>query len=229
MSNYELVTWHNPRSPIAETYRMLRTNIKFMDLDGNIKAILITSTGQNEGKSLTASNLAISMAQNNNRVLLIDADLRKPVLHDIFKVASSPGITEVLLGHAELPSALKETDVENLSILTSGHLPPNPAEIVGSGKMKQLIREAGRLADIVIIDSPPLMPVTDAALLATAADGVLLVIARGLIRINQVIKAKNIILNSKARLLGMVFNKSGSEAGGSYYYYSNYYKKDHER
>lgn len=225
MSNYELVTWHNPRSPIAETYRMLRTNIKFMDLDGKIKAILITSTGQNEGKSLTASNLAISMAQNNNRVLIIDADLRKPVLHDIFNVASSPGITEVLLGHAELQFALKETGVDNLNILTSGHLPPNPAEIVGSGKMKQLIREAGRLADIVIIDSPPLIPVTDSALLAAAVDGVILVITRGSTRINQALKAKNIILNSKARLLGMVFNKSGNEGRESYYSYINYYKK----
>ncbi|MBF7081419.1 CpsD/CapB family tyrosine-protein kinase [Desulfallas sp. Bu1-1] len=220
MLHHKLVTWHNPKSPVAETYRILRTNIQFMNIDRKIKTILITSPGPNEGKSLTTSNLAVSMAQNNNKVIIIDADLRKPVLHDVFNVSSRAGVTDVLLGHAELSSALKETGIENLSILPSGLLPPNPAEMIGSARMKQLIRQTEDLADVVLIDSPPLMPVADGALLAAAVDGVILVIARGLTKIDQALKAKDIITSSQSRLLGMVFNKSGVKRSGYYYYHS---------
>jgi capsular exopolysaccharide synthesis family protein len=220
MLHHKLVTWHNPKSPVAETYRILRTNIQFMNIDRKIKTILITSPGPNEGKSLTTSNLAVSMAQNNNKVIIIDADLRKPVLHDMFNVSSRAGVTDVLLGHAELSSALKETGIENLSILPSGLLPPNPAEMIGSARMKQLIRQTEDLADVVLIDSPPLMPVADGALLAAAVDGVILVIARGLTKIDQALKAKDIITSSQSRLLGMVFNKSGVKRSGYYYYHS---------
>jgi capsular exopolysaccharide synthesis family protein len=191
-----------------------------MNIDRKIKTILITSPGPNEGKSLTTSNLAVSMAQNNNKVIIIDADLRKPVLHDMFNVSSRAGVTDVLLGHAELSSALKETGIENLSILPSGLLPPNPAEMIGSARMKQLIRQTEDLADVVLIDSPPLMPVADGALLAAAVDGVILVIARGLTKIDQALKAKDIITSSQSRLLGMVFNKSGVKRSGYYYYHS---------
>lgn len=219
MLHHKLVPWHNPKSPISETYRILRTNIQFMDIDSKIKTILITSPGPNEGKSLTTSNLAISIAQNNNKVLVIDGDLRKPVLHNLFDVPSRPGVTDVLLGHVELSEAIKETGIKNLSILTSGPLPPNPAEMVGSARMKQLIREAGNMADVVLIDSPPIMPVTDGALLATAVDGVIMVIARGITKKDQALKAKNIIINSQTRILGIVFNRSGTQRKGYYYYY----------
>jgi len=221
MLNHKLVTWHNPKSPIAETYRILRTNIQFMDIDSNMKSILVTSAGPNEGKSLTTSNLAISIAQNNNKVIVIDADLRKPTLHSIFGVSANPGVTNVLLGQIELSSALQETDIENLSILTSGPLPPNPAEMVGSAKMNELIQKAGDLADVVIIDSPPLMPVTDGALLAAAVNGVVMVIAKDLTRKDQAMKAKDIIASSQTKLLGIVFNMSGAERKGYYYYYSS--------
>ncbi|SFQ98715.1 CpsD/CapB family tyrosine-protein kinase [Desulfoscipio geothermicus] len=219
MLYHKLVAWHDPKSPIAETYRILRTNIQFMSIDSKIKSVLITSSSPNEGKSLTTSNLAISMAQNNNKVIIIDGDLRKPVLHDLFDVSSGPGVTDVLLGQVEITSALQETVVENLRVLTSGQLPPNPAEMVGSARMKQLIREAENIADVVLIDSPPLLPVTDGALLAAGVGGVIIVITRGLTKKNQAIKAKEIINSSQARLLGMVFNKSGTERKGYYYYY----------
>lgn len=208
-------------SPIAESYRALRTSISFASIDAPLRTILVTSAHKGEGKSTTSINLAIAMAMEGRQVILVDADMRRPSLHRALDLPSAPGLTDVLLGNKPVSEALKKTEVEGLRVLTSGPIPPNPAELLNSGPMTSLIAELKEMADIVIFDTPPCLPVTDAQVLAAKVEGVLLVAEIGEAKKAEVKHAKELFDRAHARTVGMIFNKI-SEASGSYYYYYYY-------
>jgi len=172
------VTDSSPRAPASEAYRDLRTSLRFSATDGPMRSLVVTSAGPREGKSMTVANLAVVMAQAGQRVLLVDTDLRRPVMHNIFSLKREPGLTEVIAGIKELddPDVIKSTGVENLSVLTCGRLPHNPAEMVGSGRMRTLTRELEERFDIVLLDSPPVAVVTDPIVLSAMADATLVVV-----------------------------------------------------
>lgn len=219
-----LVTHLKPKSPISEAYRTLRTNIQYSATDGPLKTILVTSSGPKEGKSTTVANLAIIMAQMGSKALLVDTDLRRPVLHAIFRKDKSKGLTNLLVEKATLDEVIKPTEVENLSLITCGTLPPNPSELLGSKRMKEVVEELKKRFDIVLFDSPPVIAVTDAAVLASILDGVVLVIRSGQTDREAVIRANSLLRNVRARVLGTLLNDVNvTSMYGSYYYYYYYH------
>ncbi|MEN8906740.1 MAG: polysaccharide biosynthesis tyrosine autokinase [Clostridiales bacterium] len=223
-----LIALHKPNSNYAEAYRELRTNIKYKGIDNKIKFILLTSGGASDGKTSTGSNLAISIAQTGKKVLLIDADLRRPKVHKQFKLSNRFGLTNILTQgeNKKTEYIIQEFDsVHNLYILTSGPIPPNPSEILESNKMKEVLQSFEESYDTIIIDAPPVGHVTDAAILSRVVNGVIFVVACGETNVDLVKKAKKSIDEVNARLLGVVFTKLDKSAG-TYYYNSvssNYY------
>jgi non-specific protein-tyrosine kinase len=207
-SNYkeELITASNPRSPVAEAYRQLRTNIQFSSLDHPIKTLLVTSTSPEEGKSTTLANLAITMAQADRKVVLVDCDLRRPSLHEIFGISNINGLTTVVADRSISDFPFQESGVDGLRLVTSGPLPPNPSELLGSQRMAEVIEQLKTEADYVLFDTPPIIAVTDAAVLASNVDGVLLVIKSGKTKRDLARKAKALLDNVNANLLGVVLN-----------------------
>jgi tyrosine-protein kinase Etk/Wzc len=219
-----LITHFAPKSPISEAYRAFRTNIQYTRLDKPLRAILLTSPGPGEGKSTSGANLAITMAQMGSKVLLIDTDLRRPVLHSIFKLDKRMGLTNVLVGRNTLDEVVQATEIENLSLLTSGPLPPNPSELLGSGAMRQTLEEIKSKYDIAIFDTPPIIAVTDAAVLGSILDGIIIVINSGHTDRNAALRSFALLNNLKSRLLGALLNGVDIESMyGSYYYYYHYY------
>jgi len=219
----KLITIKHPRSIIAEAYRILRTNIQFSAIDKPLKAIVVSSPNPAEGKSVTIANLAVVMAQAGARVVIIDSDLRRPVIHKIFNLPNKEGLTNVLLQDRPLVDGyLQSTEVENLRVLTTGPLPPNPSELLGSQKMTDLIENLKEETDVVLLDSPPALPVTDAAVLSSKTDGVLLITDAGNTRRDTARRAKEDLMRVGANILGVVLNKL-SVRGASYYYYYYYY------
>ncbi len=222
-----LISILDPKAPATEAYRALRTNLHYSSVDTEVKAIVITSAGPAEGKSTTAANLAICMAQEGKKVLLIDADLRKPKLHKYFLMPNNYGITENIIEEMPLFETLKEVDeIPNLFLLFSGVIPPNPSEILSSKKMKELIEKLREKFDMLIIDAPPVAQLTDAAIIGTYVDGVVLVIAAGETNIEMAKKAAKSLQNVGAKILGSVLTKIDKKNSGGYYdykYYSYYY------
>ncbi|WP_332695136.1 CpsD/CapB family tyrosine-protein kinase [Halalkalibacter lacteus] len=214
-----LVTQESKSSPISEQYRTIRTNIEFSAVDREIKTILVTSAGPAEGKSTTAANLAVVMAQNGNSVLLLDTDLRKPTIHYTFGVANMSGLTNVLTKQGSLEELVQETKIENLSVLPSGPIPPNPAELLNSRMMGLVLERAKEMFDTIILDTPPVMAVADAQILASKCDGTILVVSSGKTEREEVKKAKVQLVNAKANILGAILNNKKIDSG-SYYYYS---------
>ncbi|HEX5690320.1 MAG TPA: CpsD/CapB family tyrosine-protein kinase, partial [Roseiflexaceae bacterium] len=188
-----LITLRDPRAPAAEAYRTLRTNIQFSSLDKPLHTLLATSTAPNEGKSTTLANLAVTMAQAEQRVLLVDCDLRRPTLHTLFNVNNDAGLTSMILAQEDTPPPLQETGVPGLSLLTSGPLPPRPADILNSRRMEAIIAQLRADVDIVLFDTPPVVAVTDAAVLATKVDGVLLVFRAGTTSRDRARQARQLI------------------------------------
>ncbi len=215
----------SPRSPMAESYRALRTNVQFSNVDTPTKAILVTSANPTEGKSTTAANLAAAMAQGGLRVVLVDGDMRRPSQHQIFEVTNDYGLTNALLQDgAELNGSLQQTKIENLFLLPTGPIPPNPSELLGSQRMRRLITALKEQFDAVIIDSPPVLAVTDPAVLAPQADGVILVVGAGETRRGAAQRAVTHLTQVGARFLGVALNKiSRGGRGYGYYYYYYYY------
>jgi len=224
-----LVIHADKKSPIAEAYRILRTNIEFSSTDRKVKVILVTSSGPSEGKTTTASNMAIAMAEANRRVLLIDCDLRKPAVHRLFGLVNVKGLTNILVEGIEYSNITNVTEVENLEIITSGPKPPNPAELLGSNKMKEFLDNVREGYDVVIIDAPPILPVTDAAVLSQYVDGVILVAGYGLTTFDAAIQAKASLQKVNARILGVVLNGVPTDKRGGYYYYYYYYYDEYGR
>lgn len=218
-SKRHLIAKKDPKSPITEQYRTIRTNIQYASVDQAIRSIVVTSSGPMEGKSTTTANLAVVFAQQGKKTLLIDADLRKPTAHYTFQLPNTFGLTSVLTKQAELMDAVHMTDVENLFVLTSGPIPPNPAELLASVSMEYLLKEAYNLYDFILFDTPPVLTVTDAQVLANLADGSILVTSSGTTDRDGAIKAKEILSNAQAKLLGAVLNNKKADKDTHYYYY----------
>ncbi|GGH84203.1 capsular exopolysaccharide synthesis family protein [Pullulanibacillus pueri] len=214
-----LITHNNPKSPISEQFRTIRTNIDFSLADRDIRTLAITSSGPAEGKSTITANLAVVMAQQGKRVLLVDADLRKPTVHYTFRMNNTTGLTNLLTKQMKVSEVIHKTDVENLYVLPSGPIPPNPAELLGSRNMYDTLQELNTVFDMVIFDTPPVLAVTDAQVLATICDGTLLVISSGSTEIDAAKEAKALLEKSKARLLGAVLNRKPTKRNNYYYYY----------
>ena len=215
----------DPRSSVAETFRSLRTTILFAGLDKDIQVLALSSSAPQEGKSTTSSNLAIVMAQMGKKTLLVDADLRRPVQHSVFGLPREPGLTNLLFDRATFDEAIQPTDVPNLFVLPCGIIPPNPAELLGSHRMIQLIQRLREEFDFVLLDTPPVVAETDALLLGHDADATVIITRAGVSRIDALMRAMDSVERSGANLLGVVlndFNPAGSY--GSYYKYYQYYQ-----
>lgn len=208
----------NPHSVIAEQFRTIRTNIEFTSIQTRLKSILVTSSLPKEGKSFTAANLAAVFAQQKKRVLLMDADLRKPAIHEYFDLSPHTGLTNVLLNNCSLEEAILPTPIEHLELLPSGTIPPNPAELLSSSVMKQLFYEIEQQYDMVIVDSTPLLPVADAKILANRTDGSILVVLSGKTKIAAVKKSKEVLEGTTGKLLGAMLNCKKVKKGRHYMY-----------
>lgn len=219
-----LIAQSNPKSPISEAFRVLRTNIEFSSIDNPIKSLVFTSTLPGEGKTTVIANLAITFALQEKHVLLIDGDLRKPRVHRIFRIENDTGLTNFLSVKDDYRMYLKKTDLKNLDIMPCGIIPPNPSELLSSNTMKQFIKQVTNEYDIILIDTPPIGTVTDAALLSTVVDGTILVASSGTVEIDAIIRAKELLDQVNANIVGVVVNKIDKSNAGKYYqyYYSRY-------
>ena len=207
----KLITVADPRSAEAEAYRRLRTNLEFTSLDHPLRTLLITSAGPGEGKSTALANLAVSIAQAGRSVILVDSDLRRPSLHDVFGLDNEEGLTTAVARPAEQP-ALQDSGVSGLSVLTSGPLPDIPADLIASPAMDAVIAQLSERADIVLFDAPPVVTVSDAAVLASRVDGVLLVVNAGRTRREYAQRAKALLEKVHARLVGAVLINAPRDA-----------------
>jgi len=225
-----LVTHLRPKSPASEAYRTLRTNLQYTRSAQHLHSLLVTSAGPEEGKSTSISNLAIALGLQGTRTLLLDADLRRPVVHKTFSIDKDRGLTNVLIGKATLPEAIQSSGSRNLDILPSGILPPNPAELLGSSRMANLIKELQGKYDMLVFDSPPLLAVTDAAVLSRHVDGVLLVVKSGQTQHEALVRAIDLLRNVGAKVLGVLLNDVSREnAYGAYHYYYYYGEGSHKK
>ncbi|HEX5415380.1 MAG TPA: CpsD/CapB family tyrosine-protein kinase [Chloroflexota bacterium] len=213
-----LITVAEPRSPVSEAYRQLRTNIQFYALDRTLQTILVTSAGAEEGKSTTLANLAVTFAEAGRSVLMVDCDLRRPSLHKLFGVANDQGLTTVIREEKTPGDAIVPTEVNGLGLLTSGPLPPNPSELLGSKRMDRLIETLRGYAEIVLCDAPPTVAVTDAVVLGPKMDGVLLVVSAGHTKRDHALRAKRLLEKVNAKVLGVVLNNTKLD-GNLYNYY----------
>ncbi|WP_139892111.1 CpsD/CapB family tyrosine-protein kinase [Bacillus sp. D386] len=214
----KLITYFEQKSPISEQFRTLRTNIQFSSVDEEMQTIMITSSGPTEGKSTTAANIAVTFAQQGKRTLFIDADLRKPSSHYTFSFTNSVGLTSVLTRQIEFEKALQIVEPLGLHVLTSGPLPPNPAELLSSRAMGELITQAKEHFDIIIIDTPPVTAVTDAQIISNLCQGVVLVVSSGRTQIDDAVKTKELLSKTGAKILGAVLNNKKMR-DNTYYYY----------
>lgn len=207
-----LVTITDPRSPVSEAFRTLRTNLSFYSLEKPIRTLVVSSPASAEGKSSAVANLAVTMAQSGRRTILIDCDLRRPMQHELFGLPSAPGLTNYMLGEVAAPP-LQQTSVENLRLIASGPTPPNPADLLGAAKVDDLIASLLKEADIILFDAPPVVAVTDAAILGAKVDGVLLVIEAGKTRRDLSERAKELLEQAKVRVVGVALTNAPKESG----------------
>ena len=216
-----VIAMTEPKSLNSEQYRTIRTNIEFASVDRQMKSVMITSACPGEGKSTTAANLAVVFAQQGKKVLLIDADLRKPTVHTAFFLENTVGLTSVLLKKSSMEQAVQASNEKHLDVLTSGPIPPNPAELLSSKWMKELAYEACAAYDMVIFDTPPILAVADAQILGNVADGSVLVISSGKTEKEQAAKAKEALETCKSKLLGAIMNGKKLSKHSEYGYYGN--------
>ncbi|NBU65354.1 MAG: polysaccharide biosynthesis tyrosine autokinase [Chloroflexia bacterium] len=212
-----LVALSAPQSAAAEAFRSLRINIQFASLDHPLQLITITSAGIDEGKSLVAANLAITMAQAEQRVILVDCDLRRPALHTLFAVSNDSGVTSMLFANEGDAPPLQATSVPGLQLLASGPLPPRPADILGSRRMGEILQVLRGLADVIIIDTPPVLAVSDAVVLSPRVDGVILVMQAGRTRREPAKQARVVLEKAKAHIVGVVLNDAEMTQSSGYY------------
>jgi capsular exopolysaccharide synthesis family protein len=218
LSNAKLVTSLSPGSALSEAYRTLRTNIMFSSIDNPVKTIMVTSANPGDGKTTTVANLAVTYAQEGKRTLLVDADLRKPSLHYLFMKSNRAGLTHALFKENRWQDIMQETDVENLSLMTSGSIAPNPTELLSSQRMQELVEELRGRFDIVLFDTPPLAAVTDGLILSSVCDGVILVVRSGKTKTNLARKVLGQLEFAKAKVLGAVLNNKKAARGSGYQY-----------
>lgn len=220
-----LITYHKPKAPESEAYRMLRTNLGYTGVDKKHQIILVTSSRMQEGKSTTVSNLAITMAQSDHKVLIIDADMRRPKIHKLFGLDNLFGLTDLIVKNQSLDQVVKHCgQVKNLDIITSGEIPPMPSEILDSKKMQSMLDSLRDMYDYIIIDSPPILSVSDASILARIVDGVLLAVASNETHVDAIVTARRALEKVEANLIGSVLTKA-KLGRRSYHYYYDYAEK----
>jgi capsular exopolysaccharide synthesis family protein len=202
-----LIAYSFPESKIAEEYRTIRTNVHIVMEGQKNKIILVTSPNSNEGKSTTAANLAVSMAQQKEKVLLIDGNVRRPSCHFIFKKSNTVGLTDILTGKTSFEEAVIHTEIGRLAILTSGTIPNNPAELLSSRIMKDLLQKVANHYDVVLIDSSPVLEVADAKILAGLCNEVLLVLDKGKTKLENAAEAKKVLEFARAKIAGVIMNE----------------------
>ena len=218
----KLITVKNPKAVVSEQFKTIRTNINFSMPDQDIKSIVVTSSTPGEGKSTISSNSAVVFAQSGKKVLLVDGDMRKPTAHHTFGIANAAGLSTVLTRQQTVDQVVYKSEIEGLHVITSGPIPPNPAELLGSKMMEQLITQLTEQYDLVIFDAPPILSVTDAQILANKCQGTILVVNSGTAEKEGVLKAKEALVASKANILGVVLNNYVLEKDHYYYqYYGN--------
>ena len=213
-----LITVSNSKSIFAEQFRTIRTNIKFSMPDQRVKTILVTSSTPGEGKSTNAANLGVVYAQEGKKVLVVDADMRKPTLHYTFGILNTTGLSTVLSKQTEINSSIQETPIVGLFVLPSGPIPPNPTELLSSKTFDDFIEEMKKSYDIIIFDAPPILSVSDAQVLSPHCDGTLLIIHSGVAEKEDVLKAKSVLSTSQAKILGVILNKYKMPKNYLYYY-----------
>lgn len=215
-----LVVLNKPSSVVSEQFRTVKTNIQFSMVDETLRTIVVTSAGPAAGKLTIAANLAATFASNEKKVLLVDADLRKPTVHKTFKVRNNDGLTTLLTDrNASLEEVIYRTHSDGLYVLTSGAIPPNPAELLASKRMEEIRQEMLDYFDLVIFDTPPLLAVTDAQVMASKSEGVIFVIPKGQANKEEVIKAKDLLEKVQANVLGAILNRVDKSDDSYYYYY----------
>lgn len=229
MEGLNLVTQNDPKNPAAEAYRVIRTGIQFAQAGKELQTIALTSCTPNEGKSTTIANLAVVLTQAGKSVLLIDCDMRNPTVHKNFNLSNKVGLSSCISMGTALSDAVQKTSIEGLYALTGGVIPPNPSELLGSEQMKNVLQRAKEQYDYVLIDTPPVMPVTDALIVGRFVDGMILVIASAEVKVEMARDVKNQLVNAGANILGVVLNKVRSEHHGYGYGYYYYYGNDGEK
>ncbi|WP_238884682.1 CpsD/CapB family tyrosine-protein kinase [Clostridium sp. YIM B02551] len=226
----DIVIYNDPKSSVSEAYRTLRSNIQFSLVDQESSIIAVTSCGPGEGKSTVIANLAVAMAQAGKRTLLIDCDLRKPIIHKKFGASNTHGLTTLLLKESTIEESIFRVDVPNLEIIPSGPIPPNPSEMLGSKNMKKLLSDLKGAFEVILIDTPPVLVVSDTFVLSPSIDGTLIVAAYGTTEKAAILKAKDSLVKVGAKILGVVENKIPDNARGYGYgsskYYNSYYSGD---
>ncbi|MFS0724098.1 CpsD/CapB family tyrosine-protein kinase [Paenibacillus sp. 1P07SE] len=223
-NEYLLVTKENPSSSISEAYKTLRTNIRFSAVGKAVKVLLVTSAGPEEGRTTTAANLAVTYAQEGKNVLLIDGDLRRPAIHHIFNLPGNLGLSDLLVDDRRPSGVISKSGVKGLSILPAGSIPPNPSELLGSVRMDEILQELREGYEVIIIDSPPALSVTDAQIWGAMSDGVVLVIRYGKVPLEDIRTLKSGMEHVQAQILGVVLNRSTRSKKDSYY--KNYYGRN---
>jgi capsular exopolysaccharide synthesis family protein len=218
MATPKLITLNDPRSAAAEAFRTLRTNLMFSSVEQPIHTLLVTSPAQSDGKSTIIANLAITFAQAGNKTILVDADLRRPSQHEIWGISNERGLTTMMLDESAMSTPpLASTSVENLQILPTGIIPPNPADVLSSQRMNAVIGVLKARANYILFDSPPVLAATDAALLGSKLDGVLLVVRAGHTRREQAARARQALERVHVRIVGAVLSNAPRENSGGYY------------
>ena len=226
MEGLNLVTQNDPKNPAAEAYRVIRTSVQFAQAGKELQTIALTSCTPNEGKSTTIANLAVVLTQAGKSVLLIDCDMRNPTVHKNFNLSNKVGLSSCISMGTEVADAVQATGIEGLDALTAGVIPPNPSELLGSERMQNILQRAKEEYDYVLIDTPPVLPVTDSLVLGSMVDGLILVIDSGEIKVEMAREVKNQLVHAGANILGGVLNKVRSEHHG--YGYGYYYYYGHE-
>ena len=226
MEGLNLIAHNDLKNPATEAYRVIRTSIQFAQAGKELKTLAVTSCMPNEGKSMTAANLAVVLTQAGKSVLLLDCDMRNPTVHKNFGLSNKLGLSSCISMGTPLSAAAQATKVDNLYAVTSGVIPPNPSELLGSERMQNILQRAKEEYDYVLIDTPPVLPVTDSLVLGRMVDGLILVIDSGEIKVEMAREVKNQLVHAGANILGVVLNKVRSEHHG--YGYGYYYYYGHE-
>lgn len=216
MTKLNITTLENPKSYISEAYKTLRTNIQFSFCEKKINTIMVTSSEPDEGKTTIVTNLAVTMAQAGSKTIILDCDMRNPKVHRAFKISNSLGLSDLLIGVSSVEEAVQKTEIEELYILTAGTRPPNPSELLSSNKMQELLENIKKNFDYVIIDTPPVLIVTDAQIVSKYADGSVIVAAAGETTRESIVRSKELLNKVNAKILGTVLNKA-NQSKRSYY------------
>lgn len=219
----KLIAVTNPKSPVSEAFRTLRTNISFSAVDKELKVIMVTSATPAEGKSTTIMNLAVTYAQSEKKTIIVELDLRKPTVHKSLQISNRFGITNVLTRSVKLFDVIQETKIPNLHAITSGLIPPNPSELVGSKALSHIIEQLKEEYDVILLDTPPILAITDSQLISAITDGVIIVADSGKVKRNDLQAAKERLELVNANILGVVLNnvKRNTKDNSYYYYYGH--------